>query len=185
MKKLFYTFITLLVFQNALSAESLRYIDSSRNDAATLNRSISELATQITQNKNFINIEAATIAITSFVCLDNFETSYKVGNILSENLIHEMQVRGYSIIDFKTMENIKVGAKGDFLFTRDLTKLRKTLNIDYALTGTYSQYQNGIVVNARIIDLKTHIILSSAQIFLSQKVLNSIIYVPHKTLLFK
>ena len=68
------------------------------------------------------------------------------------------------------MNNIKIDEKGDFLFSRDVTKLRSTLNVDYALTGTYTEYRKGTVVNARIINLKTHVVLSSAQVMIPRRV---------------
>jgi len=91
-----------------------------------------------------------------------------------------MQVRGYKIIDFKTMDNIKIDSRGDFLFSRDVSKLRKSLNIDYALTGTYVKYKSGTVVNARIINLKTHIVLSTAQVFIPKHTARRITRIKHK-----
>jgi len=172
MKKLV---LILLVFGSffLLSAQNTtRYINSSysNNDPAVLNQLVSALADQLTQNKNFVDIQKSAIAITSFVSLDNLKVTSRLSNILSENLIHEMQVRGYKVIDFKTMESIVIDKKGDFLFSRDLSKLRKSLNVDYALTGTYVDYRNGTVINARIIDLRSHVILSTAQILIPRSV---------------
>jgi TolB-like protein len=96
-----------------------------------------------------------------------------------------MQVRGYKIIDFKTMENIVIDKKGDFLFSRDLSKLRKSLNVDYALTGTYVDYKNGTVINARIIDLRTHIILSTAQILIPKHIVKRASLKEHRIPSFK
>jgi len=178
-------FVTLLLQINVSANENNRYINFSKSDAGVINQLVSALSNQLTQNKNFQDIEKSAIAITSFVCLDDFTAKSRLSNILSENLIHEMQVRGYKVIDFKTMDTIKIDTKGDFLFSRDVTKLRKRLSIDYALTGTYIKYRNGTVVNARIIDLKTHIVLSSAQILIPQRLEKRISSVGHKILDFK
>jgi TolB-like protein len=158
------------MFQASVSANNVRYINTTNSDAGTVNQLVGALSDQLTQNKNFKDIEKAAIAVTSFVCLDDFKAKSRLSNILSENLIHEMQVRGYKVIDFKIMDTIQIDAQGDFLFSRDVAKLRKSLNIDYALTGTYVKYKNGTVVNARIIDLKTHVVLSSAQILIPSRV---------------
>lgn len=185
--------LTIILSQTSLFGSDYRNINSNHSAAATVNQLISALSNQLTQNKDFINIEESKIAITSFVCLDNFKSVSRLSNILSENLIHEMQVRGYKIIDFKTMNNIHIDNKGDFLFSRDISKLRTDLNIDYALTGTYVKYKSGIVVNARIVDLKTHIVYSSAQIFIPKRVIKRIIptgnhipsFTPHHVVLAK
>lgn len=180
MKKIHLMIITIILLQFSLSASDTKYIHSQNNDAAVMNQIVSALSNQLTQNKDFINIQDSTIAITSFVCLENFKSTSRLSNILSENLIHEMQIRGYKIIDFKTMENIQINHHGDFLFSRDISKLNTTLNISYALTGTYTKYKSGTVVNARIIDLNTHVILSTAQILIPKKVMKSIMYDGHR-----
>ena len=189
MKYLLITFLALgSLFVSALEAQTVtRYINASysSNDPAIMNQLVSALADQLTQNKNFVDIQQSAIAITSFVSLDNLKATSRLSNILSENLIHEMQVRGYKIIDFKTMESIVIDKKGDFLFSRDLSKLRKSLNVDYALTGTYVDYKNGTVINARIIDLRSHIILSTAQILVPRRVAKRALLKQHKILNFQ
>jgi len=176
--------IFLILFQTILSAKII-YSNSSHNDATTINKIVSALSNQLTQNKDFINIQESSIAITSFVCLDNFKATSRLSNILSENLIHEMQVRGYRVIDFKTMGNIQVDSKGDFLFSRNIEKLKNSLNVNYALTGTYFKYKSGTVVNARIIELTTHVVLSTAQVFIPKRVIKNIDYVGHQILNFE
>ena len=171
MKKILLVIITIVLLQANVSANNeVQYINSSHSDAASMNQLMSALSTQLTANKNFVDVQNSAIAITSFVSLDDLQSTSRISNLISESLIHEMQVRGYKVIDFKTMDNIKINASGDFLFSRDVAKLRKTLNIDYALTGTYVKYRTGTVVNARIICLKTHVVLSSAQILIPRRV---------------
>jgi TolB-like protein len=167
MKKLLVVF--LLIFTQTIFAKTY-YGLSSDSDAGVVNELVSSLSDQLTQNKNFRDHKNAKIAITSFVSLDDLKSTSRLSNILSENLIHEMQVRGYKVIDFKTMDKIKIDARGDFLFSRDLSKLRKELKLDFALTGTYTKYRSGVVINARIIDLKSHVVLSTAQILIPRNV---------------
>jgi len=177
MKKIFLLSIVALLFQvSAYSSDyaQVRHVTTSNNDASVINELVSSISSQLTKNKNFKNLQESAIAITSFVSLDNLKATSRLSNILSENLIHEMQVRGYKVIDFKTMEKIKIDSRGDFLFSRDVAKLRSELNIDYALTGTYVKYRSGTVVNARIIDLKTHIVLSSAQVLIPTRVVKRV-----------
>jgi TolB-like protein len=177
MRKLFLLIVAVLFLQINLSADEMvepRYIRSSDNDAGILNQLVSTLADQLTQNKDFGDIGKLIIAITSFVSVDNLKTTSRISNILSENLIHEMQVRGYKVIDFKTMDKIKIDPKGDFLFSRDISTLQTSLNVDYALTGTYTEFKTGSVVNARMINLKTHIVFATAQIFIPKSLIRRI-----------
>ena len=180
MKKLLLTIVSIVLLQISASANNYsnsqytKYINTGRSDAGTMNQLVNALSNQLTNNKNFPDVQKSAIAITSFVSLDDLKSTSRLSNLLSENLIHEMQVRGYKIIDFKTMDTIKINASGDFLFSRDVAKLRKKLNIDYALTGTFTKYRTGTVVNARIICLKTHVVLSSAQILIPSRVVKRI-----------
>ena len=181
MKKLLLAMVTIMLLQISASGNDNReYINFSRSDAGAMNQLMSALSTQLTQNKNFKDVQNSAIAITSFVSLEDLTTTSRLSTLIPENLIHEMQVRGYKVIDFKTMDTIKINSEGDFLFSRDIAKLRKNLNIDYALTGTYTKYRIGTVVNARIICLKTHIVLSSAQVLIPSRVVKRITGVHRK-----
>ncbi len=156
-----------------------------KHKQGTLPFLVDSLAKQLTQNKNFIDVKDSPIAITSFVSLDDLKSTTRLSNILSENLIHNMQIRGNKIIDYKTMDKIKVASHGDFLFSRDISKLRTSLNIDYVLTGTYTEYRKGTAINARVINLKTHVIVSSAQIFIPKSVVKNILRTKQKSVNFK
>jgi TolB-like protein len=181
MKKVLLTLMSSMAFTiTLLATQAVNSGESNYNDAGKVNRLVSHISDQLTMNKNFINIKSPIIAITTFVCLDNFKITTRLSNILSENLIHEMQVRGYQVIDFKMMKSIKINKDGDFLFSRNIEKLRKNLNINYALTGTYTEYKDGTVVNARIINLKTHIVLSTAQVFIPKHTARRITRVKRK-----
>jgi TolB-like protein len=166
-KNILSSLLSNLILVTTLSAgQIVQYVESNYNDAGQVNQIVSDLSEQLTMNKNFANIKDPIIAITSFVCLDNFKATTRLSNILSENLIHEMQVRGYKVVDFKMMTNIKVDKDGDFLLSRDIEELRNSLELNYALTGTYTDYKDGTVINARIINLNTLVVLSTAQAFI-------------------
>lgn len=145
-----------------------------------INKLISSMTNQLVNNKDFNDIKNPAIAVTSFVNRRNFEVTSELSDLLSENLIHEIQVRGFKVMDFKLMEGIKVSKDGDFIFSRDVDKLRKKINVDYVLTGTYSSYEKGTLINARIVDLKTQLILSTAQIMIPSYVSNHLKVYPKK-----
>jgi len=182
MKKVLFTLIVGLLLNSNLVAANAQ---GSYGDAGVVNHVVRQLSEQLTKNKDFAGTAESSIAITSFVSLEDFKATSRLSKILSENFIHEMQVRGYKVVDFKTMDKIKVDDKGDFLFSRDIAKLRKTLHIDYALTGTCVKYKSGTVVNARIIDLKTHVVLSTAQILIPRYIAKRISSVGNKIPDFK
>ncbi|NWF66762.1 MAG: hypothetical protein HXX81_04755 [Campylobacterales bacterium] len=150
------------------------YYNTQTNSAGIINQVASSIADQLGQNKDFYNIKDTPIGITSFVNIEDFSQSTKFGNVLSENLIHEMQVRGFKIIDFKTMPDIKIDAFGDYIFSRDVKKLIKNHKINYILSGTFTKYEDGLSINARLIELDSNTVMSSAQIFVPKSVVKSV-----------
>jgi len=68
---------------------------------------------------------------------------------IAENLIHEMFIAGFQVVENED-------------------------SADSYMSGTYINYKNGMLINARVIDKKSGYIYSSAQLFLSKKELKSI-----------
>jgi TolB-like protein len=144
------------------------------NVAGYVNRIASSIAQQLGQNKNFDNFEDTPIAIMSVVDMNDFKKTSPIVKRISENLIHEMHVRGYKVVDYKAMCKIDIDVNGDYVFSRAMEDLQNQRTIIYALTGTYSNYKDGMAINIRIIDIKTNIVLSTAQVFVPKKVLKNI-----------
>lgn len=135
--------------------------------SATLNQVCAFLANQLAHNRNLKNVSESRVAVASFVNLSNLEESDRLGLALAENMMHEMHVRGFSVVDFKTREGIKVRQAGDFVFSRDIPQLRNQYNIHYFLSGTINRNADGAVINARLIQADTGTVVSSAQGYLS------------------
>lgn len=184
MKNLFSSFIVALAFlTSSISADSFQYINNAHtyqdnvgkiNIAGYVNRLTSFIADQLNQNKNFDDIEDIPMAILSIVAMNDFKKTSPITKRISENLIHEMHVRGYKVIDYKAMSQIEVDENGDYLFSRAIKDLKNQRMISYALSGTYTTYKDGIAINCRIIDIKTSVVLSTAQVFVPTMVLKSV-----------
>ncbi len=171
-----------LLFLNLNAGENYPYqrkvqflkFGNNANAAGYVNKIASALADQLAQNKDFANIKDTPIAITSIVNIENLQKTDKFGNVIAENLIHEMQIRGFRVVDYKTMPNIKIGKDGDFVFSRIVSELKKRQKINYVLSGTYTKYRTGIAINCRIIDIKSNVVKSTAQIFVPIGLINAV-----------
>ena len=172
----FLFFLPLFGGENYPYAKKVQLMEfgTNANAAGYVNQIVSAIADQLGQNKDFANIKKTPIAITSIVNIENLQKTDKFGNVIAENLIHEMQVRGYRVIDYKTMPSIKVGKNGDFIFSRIVSELRKEQKINYVLSGTYTKYRTGIAVNCRIIDVSTNVVKSTAQVFVPTGLINAV-----------
>lgn len=105
-----------------------------------------------------------TLGVASFVSLNhNLQTTSVLGNQLAESFMNEIQTYGISVVDFKAMDGIEVAPNGDLVFKR---KHHKDADMNYVLSGTMQQNQQGIQVNARIINLHDRVVVASAKGFI-------------------
>ena len=93
------------------------------------------------------------------------ETS-SLGRLIAENLIHELQVRGWKVFDIRLAKDIVVKPQGEFSITRDIRNIRNYYRVNSVITGTYAITSNSVIVNARIIDVKSGVVVSTGQIVL-------------------
>ncbi|ELL0598737.1 hypothetical protein Q6U54_004421 [Vibrio vulnificus] len=106
------------------------------------------------------------IAVTSFVDLQNMDSTNWLGNSVSEGFIYQLQRRGFKVVDFKTTGSIQVTQQGDFALSRDWKDLAQEQEIQYVLTGTMLRQEGGVLVNARVVGMQTRVVVASAQGFL-------------------
>ncbi|USD64616.1 FlgO family outer membrane protein [Vibrio sp. SCSIO 43136] len=108
------------------------------------------------------------IAVTSFVDLQNMDTTNWLGNSVSEGFIHQFQRRGFKVVDFKTTGSIRVTQSGDFAFSRDWKELAQEQDVKYVLTGTMLRQEGGVLINARVVGMKSRVVVATAQGFLPE-----------------
>jgi TolB-like protein len=89
-------------------------------------------------------------------------------------MIAEVQSFGVPVIDFKTTDFISVGSAGDLVFSRDAKRLKGQQPVDFVLSGTMIQNEKGVRVNARIINLQSKVVVSSASIMIPHFLVDSL-----------
>jgi len=147
-----------------------KYSTYGYNSASRISKIVNFIALQLSQNKDMESLTDSPMAITSFVNLEDFKDTNKFGNIIAENLVHDLYVRGFNIIDFKVMPYIEIDRHGDFVFSRKLEELKgKNVKIRHLVSGTWSYYSDGISLSVRIIDVDTHAVVSSAKAFVKRE----------------
>ncbi|MDN3404594.1 MULTISPECIES: FlgO family outer membrane protein [Pseudoalteromonas] len=133
---------------------------------------VEQMALDLTDTMQVAPQDAA-IAVTSFVDLDaSLTTASQLGNQLSETFIHQLQKFGYSAVDFKTANLITVNKQGDFAFTRNTRKLAGTSIASHVLSGTLIYREDGVEINARVIDIQSKRLAASSRTFIPLYVLN-------------
>lgn len=129
---------------------------------STINQSINDMANQLLRHSR-ISIND-NIAITAFVDLHQLNKTTHFGRKVSESFFNELHVRGFNVVDVRGTQNIRINADGEFFITRDIKHLdHKIVESAYTLVGTYSKFGKGILLNARILDNRTGLVVTTAR----------------------
>lgn len=146
-----------------------------RPQAEVVKDKIKIIATEINYRLRSFDPTEKTIAVTTFVDLDNLDAASSFGRFLAEELASEMHSLGYNVRELRQRRSVEVvEQKGEFILSRRSEELMKSARIDAALTGTYMAVGDNVVVNARIIDLDSSMVISVGQMVANLKDLDDI-----------
>jgi TolB-like protein len=152
---------TLATNDNKMSGENPLIIPPFGN----FNDRMENLAAQL--DKNAARKEPTNIYIvTSFANLDKLGDTSALGRLISENLMHGLQMHKWQILEVRLTKGIEVTADGEFSLSRDVSKLKDEYKISGIVVGTYSVAEGNLTINARVIDVNTGIVISSAQTYI-------------------
>ena len=140
-------------------------IDSFDLPKHAINDLVKGLAYQMLESSAFVNAKTP-VAVASFVNLKDLESPNWLGNQIAENFVHELQRHGLVVIDFKATGHIRVTKEGDYIFSRDWKELPERQIIDYVVGGTMMEQEDGILINARMIGIQSHVVVATAQTFI-------------------
>ena len=160
---------------STLSGASFDYNSASQNNVSKHLHDIAHLiAQQLNKSKNSTYIKTRTLAILSIVDIEDFKRTSDLGKRISENLIYEMQISGYKVLDYKATNSITIDDKGEYLFSRAIKDLKQQRKVTYALSGTYTRYRDSLSINCRIIDITTSIVVATANLSIPRSILRKI-----------
>lgn len=137
-------------------------IQQSRTTAGSFNSQLIFLADQIERNLDRKSPQDAFI-VTSFSNLHNLSETSPLGRLISENLIHELQVRKWRIFEVRLTKDVIINETGEFSLSRDIAKIKELYKVAGIVVGTYSITGGNVFVNARVIDINSGIVVSSGQ----------------------
>jgi TolB-like protein len=116
------------------------------------------------------------IVVASFVHLDeSLRNTNTLGIQLAESFINELQQIGLPVSDHKLMGVLDINNKGDFAFSRNIDELYNDINIGYVLTGTMLKNSRGVMVNARLINYKTNVVVASSSKFIPNLIVEELL----------
>ncbi|MFT4652707.1 MAG: TolB-like protein [Kangiellaceae bacterium] len=135
----------------------------------------SELITFRLAQELFANMQADKqyrYAVAGFVPVTSMQTNLNeqgplmlLGHQLEQGLITEAVRRGFVAQDYKASNAIIMTDLYDRVLSRDLDHLSQLQNVDYYITGTITPQQNGAMVNARVINVRSKDVVAAATRF--------------------
>ena len=63
----------------------------------------------------------------------------------------------------RVTKSISVNPSGEFSLSRDLGRIRDTFKVGSVVVGTYTKTSDGLLLSARVIDVSTGAVVSTAQ----------------------
>lgn len=109
------------------------------------------------------------IAIATFADIDNLYGSSTFGRMLSEQLMSELTMRGYNVVEIRRAEAMQVMfSQGEFALSRESQVLRNSQDLSGLVVGTYVVSPERIYLNARLIDPATSIVVSAGSVEMSK-----------------
>lgn len=108
-------------------------------------------------------------AVAGFVPVDTFKPNHNhqdplmlLGQQLEQGLMTEAVKRGFVAQEYKAANSITITENSDRILSRDVEQLNTVQRVDFFITGTITQQQQGAIVNARIINARNKDVVAAA-----------------------
>lgn len=123
----------------------------------------SYLAQQI--DEFYQGIHPGPIGITTFVNLDDLKTTSSFGRIYGEQLMSELSMRGYDVVELRHADALQfLSNNGEFALSRDVAQVRRERDLGAIIVGTYVVSPVRVYINARLVDPATSKVLSAGSV---------------------
>lgn len=147
------------------------------NEAKALQQQVRKMANELFSNLEDPDPVNGVLADGLFVCtfvdLKKLYRTSSFGRYIAEQLMSEFQRSEYTVIEMRKSLSVMVQEKrGEYGMSRDPSEISSSVSAGAMLTGTYMPTEEGIIVNAKIIDNRKATLLSSATILFPQNKLS-------------
>jgi len=103
------------------------------------------------------------VVVTTFVDLNNLNKSSIFGRILAEEVLNELHKAGFTVSEIRKGKDIFIRQElGELILSRNAREVLGRSSARAILAGTYVATEKSIIINARLIDVNSPLILSSS-----------------------
>ncbi len=106
---------------------------------------------------------ASRIAVVSAVPLADFKKETEFGRVMAEYLLTDLADRGLQVTELRLGKDITILPRtGEFIMSRNVGELATDLpEVNYVVTSTFTNTRKTLIVQGRLVDLKTGIAKST------------------------
>lgn len=117
------------------------------------------------RNKN----TSIPVVVGTLSNIDAMEHTNRFGRVVSEQISTRVSQLGMTVSELKLRTNLNVKQSmtnlsqgGEYILSRDINDIRTEYKVGYAVTGTYGIAEENVMVNLKLIDIKSgHIIAAT------------------------
>lgn len=153
--------IIALAFATLFSACQTKNLNAQLNYAKTFPTGVKIIANELTQE---MGKKQERIVVTSLVDLNDFKESSNFGRLFCESLMTQMALRGYNVVEYRGNAIVTKVKKGEFKLNRAKVQELKSEDV-FVLVGTYSKMDEKVIVNVRIINRETNILVAASSVY--------------------
>lgn len=101
------------------------------------------------------------IVYTPFLPVSRLENPTPLGRILAEQAASRLVQRGYPVVEVRLRQDIAMVSGGPFVLSDDARAVARRVLAKAALVGAYATTSDYVLLNVRLIDVATGIVLAS------------------------
>jgi len=103
------------------------------------------------------------LIFTTLVNLDDLRQTSKFGRAMSESMATQLFQHGYGVVELRKVANIMIQAQnGEMILSRDAARLARQYEANAIVAGTYSLTPRTVIVNVKLLDVRSQEVLSVA-----------------------
>lgn len=141
----------------------------------TVNEYSRNLVHELMQQHDALD-DNAMVAVTDLSYTDSaLDQGSLFGHHFSEAMIYDLHRFGVPVLDYKATDYIRVTPDGDFVLSRNFEELKAELPIKYVITGTMTTHQQGLLINARLIQIDSKRVISAARTFVPNHIVRALL----------
>jgi TolB-like protein len=105
------------------------------------------------------------LLVTTPVMLSEFNDTNELGLQLQQGMIAAFHAHEFNLVDMNVSESLRSTLQGEFILSRDWQQLPADLPVSHVLVSTMSFTSEGLVLNARVVDVSNNRVVAAAQSF--------------------